>query len=141
MPGRKLGTWSEFPFLYRFKPWAFFSHCALRFASVGVGLALANVGLAPASVGLASVWRRLSVGVAVGLASTSLIPKRGRKFQPRSFFFRGGFRVDRKGLDLKFQSTIDCSKFSTSKAAIEFLLIFGPSGKLTKLMEIHADWQ
>ena len=53
-----------------------------------------------------------------------------RKFQSRGVSIYGALLVYREGLDRKFQSTIDRSKFSIPKAAIEFFQSPGPlSGK------------
>ena len=48
-------------------------------------------------------------------------------FNPRVSIY-GALVVYREGLDQKFQSTIDRSKFSIPKAAIEFLQSPGPLG-------------
>ena len=55
--------------------------------------------------------------------------KRDRKFQSRVSIY-GALVVYREGLDRKFQSTIDRSKFSIPKAAIEFFQSPGPLGTL-----------
>ena len=52
-----------------------------------------------------------------------------KNFNPRISIY-GALVVYREGLDRKFQSTIDRSKFSIPKAAIEFFQSPGPPGKL-----------
>ena len=50
-------------------------------------------------------------------------------FNPAVFLFTGPSWCFREGLDRKFQSTIDRSKFSIPKAAIDFFQSPGPLGK------------
>ena len=56
-------------------------------------------------------------------------------FNPRVSIY-GALVVYREGLDRKFQSTIDRSKFSIPKAAIEFFQSPGPLGKGGSLISV-----
>ena len=82
----------------------------------------------PEGPAIEKIQSRLKISIpARNFQSRSKISISIEKFNPRVSIY-GALVVYKEGLDRKFQSTIDRSKFSIPKAAIEFFQSSGPLG-------------